>query len=231
MPSLDEALPRIIGAGSRSSGVVDPFEGLAPFASAVAALLHRQLRPSTWRPIVEALQSAGLLDPEVMNLAGMLEIQQTLGGKSSPISHRSLASAKHLAHWLVERHGGRAEILCETALSIESLRKELAAIQGIGSTGADAILLAASGRPTYPVDRGTYRILVRHGWLDASSSYEEARDEMIHCIGDDSLRLREAVAGMSWLATHFCRTSAPQCEGCPLLPMLPSGGPIGTETE
>ena len=32
------------------------------------------------------------------------------------------------------------------------------------------------GRPTYPVDRGTYRILVRHGWIDQTAEYEEASE-------------------------------------------------------
>ena len=33
------------------------------------------------------------------------------------------------------------------------LRDELAGIRGVGVVGADAILLAALGRPAYPVDR------------------------------------------------------------------------------
>lgn len=232
MPTLDEALPLILKATLRSvTGAVHPFDSVRPFASAVAALLDRQLRPSSWRPIVEALKDAGLLDPEPMDRAGMPEIQEAIRGKAPAISPRSLSPVKQLARWLVDRHQGRAEILAEPRLSIEVLREELASIRGIGPAGADAIILAVSGRPSYPVDRGTYRILVRHGWLDASSSYEEARDLMVHHAGDDSVRLGEAAAGMTWLASHFCRATAPRCEACPLASMLPPGGPVGAETD
>ena len=232
MPTLDEALPLILAsAPSSASGALDPFEGLGAFASAVAALLDRQLNPSAWRPMIEALEEAGLLDPSRMERAGMPEIQEALRGKAQAPSPRTLAPMKQLAHWLVERHEGRAEVLREADRSTEALREELASIRGIGPAGADAVVLAASGRATYPVDRGTYRILVRHGWLDASSTYEEAREEMVHRAGDDPARLRDLAAGMSGLASRFCRAAAPRCQACPLLPMLPEGGPIGTESD
>ena len=44
--------------------------------------------------------------------------------------------------------------------------EELAGIKGIGPAAADAMVLFALKRPAYPVDRATFRVLVRHGWLD-----------------------------------------------------------------
>ena len=106
----------------------------------------------------------------------MPEIQDALRGKVRSISVRTLAPAKQLAHWLVEHHDGHVEAFTDSGRSTDDLRDELAGIRGVGMVGADAILLAALGRPAYPVDRGTYRILVRHGWLDPSATYDDARE-------------------------------------------------------
>jgi endonuclease-3 related protein len=195
----------------------------------IAALLARQVGPSVWRPALDALGEQGLLNPIHLDDAGMPEIQDALRGKVRSLSVRTLGPAKQLARWLVEHYDGRAEAFTDSGRSIDELREELAGVRGVGLVGGDAILLAALGRPTYPVDRGTYRILVRHGWLDTSATYEDARDTLVHQAGSDPESLREISAGMEELAARFCRASAPHCDTCPLRVLLPEGGPLGVE--
>src|SRR5262249_4665176 len=117
----------------------------------------------------------------------------------------------------------------ESGRSTDDLREELAGVRGVGPVGADAILMAALGRPSYPVDRGTYRILVRHGWLETSATYDDARDLVVHHTGGDPEVLLGVAAGMDELAGRFCRASAPRCDACPLRDLLPEGGPLGAE--
>ena len=81
----------------------------------------------------------------------------------------------------------------EAAWPTARLRRELTALSGIGQAKADAILLFGLGRPVYPVDRGTYRILVRHGWIDPSADYDEVSQLLIHAIGDANRRAGPAV--------------------------------------
>jgi endonuclease III related protein len=197
----------------------------------IAALLARQASPAVVRPALEAMGEQGLLDPTRLDDAGMPEIQDALRGKVRSISVRTLAPARQLARWLVERHDGDVEAFTHSGRATDDLREELAGVRGVGMIGADAILLSALKRPTYPVDRGTYRILVRHGWLDASAGYEDARDFMVHHAGGDPELLGDLSAGMEDLAGRFCRASAPRCEGCPLRGFLPEGGPLGAETD
>jgi endonuclease III related protein len=230
MPSLDEALPSIRAAAADPAGdPADRFDGLEPFGAMIAALLARQVGPAIWKPVIDAMGEQGLLDPSHLDDAGMPEIQDALRGKVRSISVRTLAPLKQLARWLVDRYDGRAEALTESGRSTDELREELAGIRGVGLVGADAILLAALRRPTYPVDRGTYRILVRHGWLDTATTYDEARDFMVHQSGGDPDLLMGLSDGMEALAGRFCRASAPRCEACPLRPWLPEGGPLGVE--
>ena len=96
-----------------------------------------------------------------------------------------------------------------------------------------AILLFALKRPSYPVDRATFRVLVRHAWLDPNALYDEARDLLVSQAvesGDvpDGLaanRLIDIARGMGQLGRRFCRAAGPRCDQCPLEPVLPEGGP------
>jgi endonuclease-3 related protein len=230
MPTLDEALPLSRAAAAEPGGSIagrrDEHEA---FGAMAAALLARQVGPSVGRSVIEALGEQGLLDPARLDDAGLPEVQDALRGKVRSISVRTLAPLKHLARWLVERYDGRAEAFTDSGRSTDDLREELAGVRGVGPVGADAILLAALKRPSYPVDRGTYRILVRHGWLDASTTYEDARDLVVHHAGGDPDVLLGVSAGMDELAGRFCRASAPRCDACPLRGLLPEGGPLGAE--
>lgn len=231
MPSFDDALPLIRAAAHSEGAVAGRFDGLDPFGAMVAALLDRQVGTAIWRPAIDAMREQGLLDPARLDAAGMPEIQDALKGKVRSISVRTLAPAKQLARWLVESHGGQAEAFTESGRSTDDLREELARVRGIGLVAADAILLAALKLPTYPVDRGTYRILVRHGWADPSATYEEARDFMAARADEDPDLLLDLSSGMEELAGRFCRAAAPRCEACPLRPCLPEGGPLGGEVD
>jgi endonuclease-3 related protein len=230
MPTLDEALPLIRAAAADPGGfpVALP-DDHGPFGAMVATLLARQVGPSIGRGAINVLAEQGLLDPTRLDDAGLPEIEDALRGQVRSISVRTLAPLKHLAHWLVEQYDGRAESFTESGRSTDDIRAELAGIRGVGPVGADAILLAAMRRPSYPVDRGTYRILLRHGWLDGSATYDDARDLVVHQAGGDPDALIGLSAGMEELAARFCRASAPLCEACPLRSLLPEGGPMGTE--
>jgi endonuclease-3 related protein len=230
MPSLDDALPLIRAVAADPGG--DPaarFDGLEPFGAMVVALLARQVGPAIWKPVIDAMDEQGLLDPTCLDDAGMPEIQDALRGRVRSISVRTLAPAKQLARWLVDRYDGHAGAFVDSGRPTDDLREELAGVRGVGMVGADAILLAALKRPTYPVDRGTYRILVRHGWLDTAATYDEARDVVLQQAGADPDLLIGLSDGMEALAGRFCRASAPRCDACPLRPLLPEGGPLGVE--
>ena len=229
MPRFDEALPLIRAAAEPAGSPTDIPEERESFATMLAALLGRQVGPATGHAVVQAMGEHGLLSPSHLDDAGILEIQDALRGKVRSISVRTLAPAKQLARWLVDRYDGDAGSFADSGRATDELREELASVRGIGMVGADAILLGALRRPTYPVDRGTYRILVRHGWLHPAATYEDARDFLVDWAEGDPDRLIGLSAGMEELAGRFCRSSAPRCDACPLRPLLPEEGPIGAE--
>jgi endonuclease-3 related protein len=238
MPTLDDAFETMHSALVDAFGSAPShFEGLAPFEAMVAVLLARSLSESNWRTALDGLREAELLTPEALASAEVIEIGDAVRKKGRPVSAETLAPLRQLARWLVEHHDGRVDSLFNPDRSSGWLLGELATIKGVGIKGADALLLHALKRPAYPVDRATYRILVRHGWLDPSAGYEEARDLLRVQVAreDESLddgevrELADLAHGLEQVGRRFCRATATDCGNCPLESLLPEGGPRGAE--
>ena len=234
MPTLEDAIPAVREA------LVDHFgrsgdrgERRDPFEAMIGVLLGRELSDSGATKALGALGQAGLLAPERLSGADALEIRGSLLESGMTASLFLITTLKNLAEWIVEHHDGRVESLFNPDRSTDWLRGELAAIPGISLAAADALLLFALERPSYPVDRATFRVLVRHGWLDPSASYDEAREVLVETAtgrgdvpdGEASEVLIELSLGMEQLGRKYCRAAAPRCERCPLESLLPEGGP------
>jgi endonuclease-3 related protein len=159
-------------------------------------------------------------------------VSDALTSNGITVSLRALAPIQRLARWIVEhRLDGQGRLLAESLgdLDTGSLRSELASLRGIGPATADALLLQALSRPVYPVDQATYRILIRHGWLDLSATYDEARGVVEGPCADDPVTLARLSDWLARVGSEFCRVRGAKCEACPLRGFLPEGGPIEPE--
>ena len=143
---------------------------------------------------------------------------------------RSLGPLRRVARWVVDHHAGSAEALRDEDLATDQLREELLGLNGVGPATADALLLFALRRPVYPVDRATYRILIRHDWLDPTADYDEARAVVERQGPDDPSGLARLSDWLERVGREFCRAGVARCERCPLRPFLPEGGPSEPET-
>jgi endonuclease-3 related protein len=191
-------------------------------------LLDRSLDPRKRDAALFALGSEGLLDPQALAEADLEEVDQALRSAGVSVARSGLAPLRKVAAWLVERHHGSADDLAGTDCPVptSTLRDELVSINGVGPATADAILLFALRRPVYPLDRATYRVLARHGWVDPDAGYDEARDVAERLAADDPPALAALSAWFERLGRDYCRAGAPKCEPCPLRPFLPPGGPV-----
>ncbi len=240
MPNLDEALEAVGAASGQHDGGgsgAPRFDDLRPLERAIAYVIFRTLGSRRCEAALAALREADLLDARRLAAADLPEIVDALRSKRIDASVASLAPLRHLAQWAVDQDeagnlaadepGGGA-----TACSVDSLRESLRDVKGIGPAAADGIVLFALDRPSYPLDRATYRVFVRHGWLDPGASYDEARDLVVERArgarpdDQDATRLLQDVSrAMDDVGRQFCRAAAPRCQGCPLEPFLPEGGP------
>jgi endonuclease-3 related protein len=228
MPSLAASYSGILTALAKRYDQPEPAtERATPFARILAVWLERAIEPRKAAAVLEALWEGGLADPVELAKADDQEVAETLRLAGTPLPSRMIRMLQRLAQWVAEAHQDCPTVLAEVAT--ERLREELVGLRGLGAASADALLLFALGRPVYPVDRASYRILVRHGWLDPTADYEEARATLEQPAAGNPSALISLSHGLEQVGREFCRVRVARCERCPLQPFLPEGGPIRAE--
>ena len=229
MPSLNAAFPSMSDALAGHYGrPSSPTAGLPPFEATLATVLDRTVKTRKRDSVLLALREEGLLDPQSLAEADPLEIEDALRSQGVALPRAALAPLRRLARWLVDlHHGSAAEIAGPSSqVSPTQLREELLALNGIGPATADSILLYGLNQPVYPLDRATYRIFLRHGWIDPDVPYDDARDTIEQLSPDDADHLGHLSFWFERLGRDFCKAAKAKCERCPLRPFLPAEGPF-----
>lgn len=223
MPSLRADYPAIRRVLPAPSGRIDqPVAHCVEFHALLRAYLERVMPSSSVVAILGRLQDAGFATADALARAEAGEIEQVCGLPSAQLA-RWFGPLRRLTQWIVQAGGMEAL----EPMSIDTLRDAWRAIPGLGPTSVDALLLAGLSRPAYPLDRATYRILVRHGWLDGTEPYDEARAFIESSVPASPPALGEFAAAMESIGRTHCRIRAPQCDTCVLSDWLPPGGPLG----
>jgi endonuclease-3 related protein len=224
MPRLDDSFPPLRLALHERYGRPGAVPQAQPFLAAAAAVLAGDAVPGAIDAARRALHDGGLCDAPALAAADPATVEDALRDGPLRLNRKAAAALVRLARWLAGQHGGDDASLADRAA--ETLREELSAINGIGRATADRLLLYALHRPVYPLDRATYRVFARHGWIEPSAEYDEARTAVERSLADDPDELAGFAALMERVGREFCRAAAPRCERCPLRPWLPESGPV-----
>jgi len=227
--TIGEAYRRLLQAygpqgwwpASTRDGVADAWEVV------VGAVL---VQHTSWKNVVRAigvLEAAGAMSVEAVHaadaerLAGWVRSAGPPGVKAERL--------KAVAAFVVEEFGGSAEALVagvgDRRVAAQR-REQLLAVRGVGPETADAILLYAGAAPLFVVDAYKRRVMARHGWGDAGAKYDVVATFWRRRLPRDPGVYREAHALLVRVGVEHCRKPTPRCEGCPLAPMLPRGGPL-----
>jgi endonuclease-3 related protein len=124
---------------------------------------------------------------------------------------------KEFLNFLACKYKGSMEAM--KGIDTASLRKELLGVHGIGPETADSILLYALQRPVFVIDAYTRRVLLRHGLVSESITYQELQEIFHANLPADTGLFNEYHALLVRLGKDYCRTR-PRCEICPLHPLL-----------
>ncbi|APW60157.1 hypothetical protein [Paludisphaera borealis] len=232
MPTLTEAYPTIARAlaaptGRRAASFPrsDPFPALVGFAASRTGDSKTALR------LQAALDDAGLSDSTFLATADPAEVVDLLREARLDPPIKTIRLLQRLASWY-EGHRESLEGGAGEPLEFPSAwRDELAAINGIGRATADAIALHVFGAATYPVDRPVYRILFRHGWIDATADYDDVSQRLIDAADANPSALSALSNALTDVGKRFCRPASPACEKCPLRTVLPPDGPLALHDE
>ena len=156
---------------------------------------------------IEHLKTQGFMEPERLAEAEPAEVESLV---------HVAGFYKEKARRLVEASGqirmqGGLEHLF--SLPTEELRRLLLSWRGIGPETADAIILYAAGRLSFPVDAYTLRTVARLGFKE--HSYAEVKALFEASMSRDIETYKEYHALIDELGKTCCKAK-PRCEDCPL---------------
>lgn len=176
--------------------------------------------------LAAALVEAGLSRPDVLASSVLEEVADALRDAGIEADPKLVRLLQRLAAWYRDR---REDLEFEPGPGEDRPsfpHDDLRAIHGVGRASADAIALRVFGEPVYPVDRASYRIMVRHGWIDPTADYDEASQAVVVAADGDAGVLTALSDAFELIGRRYCKASGPRCERCPLRVVLPDGGPI-----
>ena len=208
---LDEAYQRMLA----HFGPTEWWPGDTPFEIAIGAILTQNTAWTNVEKAIDNLKAKRLLSPKALRDADDDTLHAAL--RPSGYFRQKTIRVRTFSAYLIDHY--QASIARMAKRPLPELRAELLGLHGIGPETADDILLYACELPTFVVDTYTRRILSRHGWVPDTISYEPLRHFFESHLPADVPHWKEFHGLLDYTGKHYCRTK-PQCDACPLRPML-----------
>ena len=205
-------------SGIRSSGGLEAARNPTLWHRLVEVIRGSIRTGRTSKPVADL--SYPLSSPQECADAHLEEIEEAFG-KSSRGSNQA-ALLKKLAGWWMTSFGN--ELDAEWDGSTDRWRESLRSIRGVNHETADRLLLLVAEKPAWPVSRASIRIACRHGWIEPTAEYDEWQSLFVRGCDSNVDALRALSSRFDEIGRTHCGPK-PKCEGCPLAPLLPSGGP------
>lgn len=216
-----------------------------PFEVIVGAILTQN---TSWTNVERALgklREAGLLSIEAIRDTPLADLEQLV--RSSGYYRQKAERLKHFIAYLDREHNGSLEKLF--AKPTDQLRAGLLSLKGIGPETADSILLYAGNCDIFVVDAYTRRVLGRHDVISDTAKYDQIRALVERALRSErtasdgqhrperlvvhqpsamsqssrsplSQTFNEMHGLLVQVGKHHCWKTTPDCEHCPLKPLL-----------
>jgi endonuclease III related protein len=180
-----------------------------PFEVIVGAILTQSTAWTNVEKAIANLKAAGKLSSKALRNIPEAELAALI--HPSGYYNVKARKLKAFVNWFGER--------CDDSLDrlfpgdIESVRRELLEVHGIGEETADSILLYAGNKPIFFIDAYTRRIISRLGLSPEVDSYAAYQSLFMSNLPTDAALFNEYHALLVRLGKDFCR-KRPLCEGC-----------------
>jgi endonuclease-3 related protein len=129
---------------------------------------------TNWMNVEKAIRA--LKDRRLLSVNRLLALSENdLAELIRPAGYFRVKSRRlrNFLNFLAVRYGGDVRGMARQ--SLEMLRIELLAVNGIGPETADSILLYALKKPAFVVDAYTRRLFVRHGFSEGRADYHDVQ--------------------------------------------------------
>ena len=181
-----------------------------PYEVIVGAVLTQN---TAWRNVEKAIANFGgrdFLSPQFVRDVDPIRLAAII--HPAGFYNQKALYLKAVTAWF-EQYGYDAEVVRQQPL--DSLRRELLAVKGVGKETADSILLYAFGFATFVVDAYTMRLCGRHG-IDAGKTYDAVKAFFEANLPQSAEVYNHYHAYIVMLGKDFCRKTRPLCAACPL---------------
>lgn len=185
--------------------------GDGPFEMMVGAILTQN---TNWKNVEKALTNLkknDLLSIQKMHCVSVEKLADNI--RPSGYYNIKAKRLKNLISFLVEEYEYDIDRLFSE--DIETQRRSLLSVKGIGPETADCIILYAAEKPVFVIDSYTYRILSRHNMADDPTTYDELQDLFMSNLEPDNKIFNEFHALIVMTGKEYCKKE-PRCDNCPL---------------
>lgn len=178
----------------------------------VGAVLTQNTNWKNVEKALESLKQAEMLSLEALSAVSMDELAQLI----RPAGYYNLKSKrlKNLLRLIADEYGGDLQKLQDDDL--QSSRKKLLGVKGIGEETADSILLYGCSHPIFVIDTYTHRVFSRHNLVEEESTYADMQQSFMDSLPSNAQLFNEYHALIVRTAKDYCRKSKPLCDACPL---------------
>ena len=214
-PPLDEYFNSLFTA----MGPQHWWPGRTQFEVIVGAILTQNTSWTNVERAIASLSAAGLLTPRAILAVRLPQIERLI--RPSGCYRQKARKLKAFCEFLQAEYRGSLRKMFVTPTIV--LREKLLSVFGIGPETADSILLYAGGHAVFVVDAYTKRLLVRHGWANEKSKYDDIRWTFERRFPGDAKRFNEFHALIVNTGKNFCLAQKPLCHKCPLGRYLAEG--------
>ena len=209
---MPEPLTRIFVSLKHHFGELHWWPAEHPFEVAVGAILTQNTAWTNVEQAIANLKAARAMSPAEMLMLERSELEALI--RPAGFFRQKTDYLRRFCSFLVEQCDGSMTKLCQGTL--DTARRRLLTLKGIGPETADSILLYAADRPSFVVDAYTRRVFARLGLLPGNESYASIRDMFMATLPAETAIYNEYHALIVQLAKTFCRKNKPLCNRCPL---------------
>jgi endonuclease-3 related protein len=186
--------------------------GESPVEVAIGAILTQNTAWSNVEKAIANLKTASLMDVE--RIHHLDESRLALLIRPAGYFNVKARRLKNFIRDVMEYSSGDLDRFFDR--DKDALRAALLRISGIGHETADSICCYAAGKIVFVVDAYTRRILLRHGVIKESASYEDIRIFFESGLPPDLSIYKDLHAHIVLTGKDYCRSKNPRCEVCPL---------------
>lgn len=183
----------------------------SPFEVIVGAILTQSAAWSNVEKAIANLKRDGALSAPALRQLPLADLARLV----HPCGYYNVKALKlkSFARWLGNHYNDDLDKFFSN--DIDSMRKQLLSIYGIGQETTDSIILYAANKPIFVIDAYTRRILSRIGITPESNNYAAYQRLFMDNLPADTRLFNEYHALLVCLAKNICRPH-PVCSQCPL---------------